>query len=135
MVGSQIGTLTLDLYFNHNLCFKYSNGSCEPILNIYISRIFQWYKELFNPMSFDPLKLLSEDSRIHQDFNSPSGNPLGNVWVHSLTLSYTLGSMKCDSQASFLACTFASLCFGCEPKAKVAIKNICKLTIHLVYNL
>jgi hypothetical protein len=28
--------------------------------------------------------------------------------------------MKCDSQASFLACTFASLCLDCEPKAKVA---------------
>jgi len=31
------------------------------------------------------------------------------VWgVHSLTLSYTPGSMKCDSQASLLARTFVS---------------------------
>jgi len=29
--------------------------------------------------------------------------------------------MKCDSQASLLACTFASLCLGHEPKAKVVI--------------
>ncbi len=40
--------------------------------------------------------------------------------VHSLTLSYTLESMKCDSQASFLARTLASPYLGHEPKAKVA---------------
>ncbi len=34
--------------------FKYSNGSCELILDIYVPKAFQWYKELFNPMSFDP---------------------------------------------------------------------------------
>jgi hypothetical protein len=28
--------------------------------------------------------------------------------------------MKCDSQASLLARTFASLCFGRKPKARVA---------------
>jgi hypothetical protein len=27
--------------------------------------------------------------------------------------------MKCDSRASLLAHTFASLCLGCEPKARV----------------
>jgi len=43
------------------------------------------------------------------------------VEVHSLTLSYTLVSMKCDSQASLLARTFASPCLGCEPKVRVAI--------------
>jgi hypothetical protein len=30
--------------------------------------------------------------------------------------------MKCDSRASFLAHTFASPCFGHEPKVKVATK-------------
>ncbi len=39
---------------------------------------------------------------------------------YSFTFSYTLGSMKCDSWASFLVPTFASLYFGHEPKAKVA---------------
>jgi hypothetical protein len=34
MVGSQIDNLTSDPSFGHNLCFKYPNGSCEPILNI-----------------------------------------------------------------------------------------------------
>jgi hypothetical protein len=28
--------------------------------------------------------------------------------------------MKCDSQASFLTCTFASPCLGRKPKANVA---------------
>jgi hypothetical protein len=26
--------------FGHNLCFKHSNGTCEPILDIYVSRAF-----------------------------------------------------------------------------------------------
>jgi hypothetical protein len=54
MVRNQIGTLTFNTSFGHNLCFKYSNGSRKPILNIYISRNFQRYKEIFNPMNFDP---------------------------------------------------------------------------------
>jgi hypothetical protein len=54
MVRSQIGTLTPNPSFSHNLCFKYSNESYEHILNIYVSRAFQWYKVFFNPMNFDP---------------------------------------------------------------------------------
>jgi hypothetical protein len=54
MVESQIENLTPGLSFGHNLCFKYPNGSCDSILNIYVLRAFQWYKELFNPISFDP---------------------------------------------------------------------------------
>jgi hypothetical protein len=50
MVRNQIANLTLGLLFGHNLCYKCPNGSCEPILNIYISIDFQWYKEIFNPM-------------------------------------------------------------------------------------
>jgi hypothetical protein len=34
MVGTQIANLTPDPSFGHNLCFKCSNGSWEPILNI-----------------------------------------------------------------------------------------------------
>jgi hypothetical protein len=34
---AQIGSLIPGLSFGHNLCFKYPNGSCEPILNIYVS--------------------------------------------------------------------------------------------------
>jgi hypothetical protein len=54
VVENQIGNLTPGPSFGHNLCFKYPNGSCKLILNIYVSRSFQWYKELFNLISFGP---------------------------------------------------------------------------------
>jgi hypothetical protein len=41
VVKSQIDTLILGLSFDHNLCFKYSNDSYEPILDIYVSKYFQ----------------------------------------------------------------------------------------------
>jgi hypothetical protein len=40
VVGSQIANLTIDPFFGHNLCFKCPNGSCEPILDIYVSITF-----------------------------------------------------------------------------------------------
>jgi hypothetical protein len=44
------------------------------------------------------------------------------VWgVDSLTFSYTPGSIKYDSRASFLVRTFASPYFGREPKVRVVI--------------
>jgi hypothetical protein len=43
VVGSQIANLTPDPSFGHNLCFEDPNGSCEPILNIYVPRAFPWY--------------------------------------------------------------------------------------------
>jgi hypothetical protein len=54
MVRNQIDTLTPGSFFGHNLCYKHSNGSCELTSDIYISKVFQWYKEFFNLMSFDP---------------------------------------------------------------------------------
>jgi C-terminal processing protease CtpA/Prc len=40
VVESQIASLTFDLSFCLNLCFKCPNGSCEPILDIYTSITF-----------------------------------------------------------------------------------------------
>jgi hypothetical protein len=54
VVGSQTSNLIPDLSFDHNLYFKCPNGWCKPILDIYISIVFQWYKEFFEPMGFDP---------------------------------------------------------------------------------
>jgi len=54
MVGSQIGSLIFNPSFGHKLCFKYSNESCNPILNIYGWRTFQWYNFFFNPMNSNP---------------------------------------------------------------------------------
>jgi hypothetical protein len=68
-------------------------------------------------MGFDPYNRSFENSGVYWDSNSQSGSSLGSVRVHSLTLSYTPGSMTCDYGASYLAHTFASPCLGCEPKA------------------
>ncbi len=46
VVGSQTPNLTPSPSFGYNLCFRCPNGSCEPILDIYVSITFQWYKEL-----------------------------------------------------------------------------------------
>jgi len=54
VVGSQIANLTIGLSFGHNLCFRCPNGSCKPILSIYVLIAFQWYKELCNPLGFGP---------------------------------------------------------------------------------
>jgi len=55
VVGSQIVNLTLGPSFGHNLCFKCPNEQCDPILDIYVPRAFQWYKKRHKPLSFDPL--------------------------------------------------------------------------------
>jgi len=54
LVESQIGNLTPGLSFGHNLCFRCPNEQCETILDIYVPRAFQWYKERHKLLSFDP---------------------------------------------------------------------------------
>jgi hypothetical protein len=123
MVRNQIGNLTPDISFGHNLCFKCSNGSCKPILNIYLLKPFQWYKKFFNLMSFDPCYCLLK-TRGSIGTSTPKVGVHLRMWrVHSFTLSYTFRNMKCDSQVSFLACTFASLYVGREPKVRVVTKR------------
>ncbi len=79
VVGSQIVNLTLSLSFGHNLCFRCPNGSCEPILDIYVLIVFQWYKELFNPLGFNPWNC-SLNIRGSTETPTPKvGIPLG-VW-------------------------------------------------------
>jgi len=94
VVESQIANLIPDLSFGHNLCFNYPNGSCKPILDIYIPWSFQWYKDLFNPMGFDLCNLFFEDSGIHQDSNFQSANSFESVGVHFLTFFYIPESMN-----------------------------------------
>jgi hypothetical protein len=117
MGRSQIGILIPNLSFGHNFCFKYSNGSCEPILNIYVPRIFQWYKEFFNPMGFGPwnTSLKIQDS----------------IGIRTLKVGVHLGvcgfipshsrECKCDSWVALSACTFSCLCFGRKPKIRIVI--------------
>jgi hypothetical protein len=89
MVGSQIANLTPDLSFDHNLCFRCPNRSCEPISDIYVPRAFQWHVERLNPMNFDPY---NHSLKIWEPIGTPTpkmGTHLG-VWrfipSHSLTL-------------------------------------------------
>jgi hypothetical protein len=125
MVGSQIANLTPNLSFGHNLCVKCPNGSCEPMLNIYVRRNFQSYKELFNPMGFGPF---NHSLKIWKSIKSPIpkvGTHLGvrDSFPHILAHSK---SMKCDSCPSHLVYTFASPCFSREPKVKVVTLVVMK---------
>jgi len=54
IVGNQTASLTSGPSFDHNLCYKCPNGSCEAILDIYTSKPFQRYKERLNARCFDP---------------------------------------------------------------------------------
>jgi hypothetical protein len=54
VVGSQTTHSTSNPSFGQNLCFTCLNGWCEPILDIYVSINFQWYKKLLNPLGVDP---------------------------------------------------------------------------------
>jgi len=73
VVGSQNGPS-----FDHNLCYRCWNGSCEAILDIYTSRPFQRYKERLNVRCFDPYNcaLSFRESRRIPDpiFGSVSGD-------------------------------------------------------------
>jgi hypothetical protein len=103
----------------------------SSLLGPILIRHFQWYKECLNSMSFEPYNRLL---KVQESIGTPTpkvGAHLGVCGFIPL-VSYILGSMKCDSRVSFLACTFASLRFGHKPKARVAtikflnpIFNIC----------
>jgi hypothetical protein len=82
----------------------------------------------FQSNDFRPLKSLSKNLEIHLNSNSQSEGSLRNVEVHSLTLSHTPGSMKSDSWASFLACIFKNPCLRHEPKVKVVISIMLKIS-------
>jgi hypothetical protein len=54
VIGSQTASLTPGLSFDHNLCCRCLNGSCEVIFDAYSSRTFQWYREHFKSKCFNP---------------------------------------------------------------------------------
>jgi hypothetical protein len=80
VVESQIGNLTLDLSFAHNLCFRCPNEQCELILDIYTSIAFQWYKELCEERSFDPWNCAL---KIQESFRVTTPNSLKDSNVSS----------------------------------------------------
>jgi hypothetical protein len=97
MVESQIGNLTLDLSFGHNLCFRCPNGSCEPILNICIPIA------LLKAMGFDPCNCALKIRESTGILTPKVGVPLG-VWrsipSHSLAFSgFSFGPQPCNPLA------------------------------------
>jgi len=117
LVRSQTGSLIPDPSFGHNLCFRCPNEQCEPILDIYVPRSFQWYKERHKPLNFDPWNRFL---KLQESTRTPFpkvGIALG-VWgftlSYSLTLSYTPGSMWCDSRASSWPAPLRPLCFDSQ---------------------
>jgi len=123
VIGSQIGNLTPDPSFDHNLCFKCPNGSCEPISNIYVSRVFQWYKGHFNLMSFD---LCNCPLKIWKSIETPTpkmGAHLG-VWgflpSHSPTL---LGAWNVTPGLPFWPITFQALALVVSPRLGLRHKH------------
>jgi hypothetical protein len=53
-VGSRFLVVGSQTSFDHNLCCRCPNDSCEAILDIYTSRPFQWYKKHLEARCFDP---------------------------------------------------------------------------------
>ncbi len=118
VVGSQIANLTFGPSFGHNLCFKCPNGQSEPILDIYVSRSFHWYKELFKPLSFNPCNC---PLKIRESTEAPTPKvelPWG-VRVHSLTPSHTPRSMLCDSQLPSWPATLQTLALVVSPRLRL----------------
>jgi hypothetical protein len=110
MVRSQTTNLTFGTSFDHNLRFKCPNELCKPISNIYVPKYFQWYKEHFNPMSFDPC---NRSLKIWESTRTPTPKvcvPLG-VWgfipSHSFALlgawNVTFGFPSCVALLQTLA--------------------------------
>jgi hypothetical protein len=118
VVGSQIDILILVFYCGHNLCCKYSNGSFEFILDIYVSKAFQWHKELFNPISFD---LSNRFLHIQKSFGTPSPKmgTLVGVWIHSLTFFYIHGSVNVTPRLHFRPSPFHGPCLGRKTKTRI----------------
>jgi hypothetical protein len=86
VVMSQTTNLIPDLSFGHKLCFKCPNGSCKPILDIYISIYFQWYKELFNPIGFDPCNC---SLKIRESIRTPTPKVGVHLGVWGFILSHS----------------------------------------------
>jgi hypothetical protein len=119
VVESPTANLTLDLSFGLNLCFKCSNGRCEPILDIYVSIAFQCYKELSKAIGFNPNNYALKIQESIWDSNSQHGSSLRSVRVHSLTLFALSGACDVTPGSSSLPATLQPPHLGPEPKARV----------------
>jgi hypothetical protein len=131
VVGSQIGNLTPGLSFGHNLCFRYPNGPCEPILDIYIPKKIQRFKEFLKPLSFGPYNC---PLKIQKSTETPSpkvGVALG-VWGFIPSHFPTLpGACSVTPELPSWLVTLQALCLGYKPKARVATQHILLLVMMI----
>jgi hypothetical protein len=86
VVGNQIVNLTPGHSFGHNLCFV-SKWSDELILDIYVPRSFQWYKEIFNSMNFDPY---NSPLKIWKSIGTLTPKMGVHLWVWGFIPSHSL---------------------------------------------
>ncbi len=123
LVGSQTANLTPGHSFGHNLRYKCPNGQCEPILGIYASRSFWWYKERLEARSFDPCNYALKIRKSFRDSNSPHGSSLGSVRVHALTLFALPGACDVTPGSSSWPVTFQTLALVVSPR--LGLRHIC----------
>jgi hypothetical protein len=84
-------------------------------------------------MNFDKYNRLL---KIRKSIGTPTLKVGAHLRVCGLIPSFsdTLESMKCDSRASLLACTFASPCFGHEPMLRLR-EILISIMLTMDYNL
>jgi hypothetical protein len=76
VVGNQIVNLTSGPSFGHNLCFRCSNGSCKPILDIFVLRFFS------NDIRNASIHWVLTPTIALWQFGSPFGTPTFNMRIH-----------------------------------------------------
>ncbi len=118
-IGLSIVNLTLDLSFANNLCFRRPNGHYEPILDIYVSIAFQWYKKLFEGMGFDPWNHTLKIKKSIWDSNSEHGSLLVSVKVHSLTFFALRGACDVTARSSSWPATLQPLALVASPRLRL----------------
>jgi len=88
--------------------------------HLLFKNFFQWYKEVFNPMSFD---LSNYSLKIWDSIGFPTLKMEVHLGVCGLIRSHTFShswECECDFWVALSAYTFPSPRFGCELKIKVA---------------
>jgi hypothetical protein len=85
VVGSQIVNLTPAFPLAITCVLDVQMGVVRPFLNIYVSIVFQWYKELFNLMGFDPY---NHSFKIRESIGTPIPQMGTHLGVWGLILSH-----------------------------------------------
>jgi hypothetical protein len=88
-------------FFWPSLVFQMSKWVMQTHFRHPRSKSSPMIKITFQTIEFFLLQSPSKDLGVHWDSIYQNGSYFGSVRVHSLTLSYTFGSMQCDSRGPF----------------------------------